>query len=877
MLRKLSLGLSSVVVLYLLILTTVAEARTINRDTGGKSIPVQAQTAALAQELRVHNVGNFWLSVTNRGIFGSQAGDYADPCTRRSAPSGEFPGGSGLSYLFQGAMWIGAIVGEGSEAETLVSVGNDGWFGDVIEYLPIEPFRARTIRPAGIQQGSCFIPFSDSAVSEQDFITAFADTCYDPIVCPNDPFDGQLKPIGLKVTQKSYAWSYDYAQDFVLFDYLVENINVKKLNNVYLALYLDPDVYSLSEDPGGFNDDVSGFLNSVPSFRCRDQFQDTINVAWVADNNGLSNCVSCRDNQIGVFLPNLSPTGITGTRVVKAPGNLQFSFNWWNSQGDKPSLDWGPWKLQNLLRRPQKFGEGVLGTPGGNASKYFMMSNGEFDYDQLSAALPIWSDSGWIPCPQGLCEDVADGYDTRYVLSFGPFNINPGQTLPLTLTYVAGADFHVSPSDWGNYVGKFTDPQAFQTYMASKDVSDFATNARWAGWVYDNPGVDTDSDGYKGKSRICEGETVYYEGDGIPDFQGPPPPSPPVLRFETSQGKVIVRWNGRHTEITPDYFSGEQDFEGYRIHLSRTGFPDDYALLDSYDKLDYKMYVYNPANQKWSLKMASLSADSITKIFANDNSCCYSDEQGGCTCVDTSLCKDPDAIGNNPLKWTKDYPFLYRGICESLLQITPSVEVRTGYKIYFERQDWNKGLFTTPDSIFKRVYEKEIKAGTITPADSEYYEYQYTIDSLTPSQPVFIAVTAFDFGNPQTSLSPLETSPLVNAKMVWPLAAPPTGTEGKKVVVYPNPYKITEAYLGENRSLPAGKLIHFRQLPGKCTIRIFTLDGDEVAIIRNEDATNSDITWDLISNNNQEVVAGIYIFHVESARGSQVGKFAVIK
>jgi hypothetical protein len=190
-----------------------------------------------------------------------------------------------------------------------------------------------------------------------------------------------------------------------------------------------------------------------------------------------------------------------------------------------------------------------------------------------------------------------------------------------------------------------------------------------------------------------------------------------------------------------------------------------------------------------------------------------------------------------------------------------------GDQVAFEAQDWNVLLDAIKDSV----------AVGKTPLDSEYYEYKFTIDSLSPSAPVYIAVTAFDFGNPQTNLAPLETSPLVNATLVWPLAAPPTGTIGKKVVVYPNPYKITETYFGENRSLPAGKLIHFRQLPGECTINIFTLDGDRVATIRNDDPNNSDITWNLISSNNQEVVAGIYIFQVESKSGNQIGKFAVIK
>jgi hypothetical protein len=46
-----------------------------------------------------HNVGNMWLRVSNFGFFGSGSGPY---------PSLEYPGGSGIDYLYQGSLWFGA-------------------------------------------------------------------------------------------------------------------------------------------------------------------------------------------------------------------------------------------------------------------------------------------------------------------------------------------------------------------------------------------------------------------------------------------------------------------------------------------------------------------------------------------------------------------------------------------------------------------------------------------------------------------------------------------------------------------------------------------------------------------------------------------------
>ncbi|MFA6909581.1 MAG: hypothetical protein WCQ59_00480 [Candidatus Cloacimonadaceae bacterium] len=109
-----------------------------------------------------HNVGNIWLRVSNYGFFGS--GDDAVP----QYPSLEYPGGSGVDYLYQASLWFGAkkqrrdssgrklywlqyppsskddYTYEGSELwnntltpllDTLVTVGFDG-DDDLYEFLP---------------------------------------------------------------------------------------------------------------------------------------------------------------------------------------------------------------------------------------------------------------------------------------------------------------------------------------------------------------------------------------------------------------------------------------------------------------------------------------------------------------------------------------------------------------------------------------------------------------------------------------------------------------------------------------------------------------------------------------------------------------------
>ena len=108
------------------------------------------------------------------------------------------------------------------------------------------------------------------------------------------------------------------------------------------------------------------------------------------------------------------------------------------------------------------------------------MSNGEFDYDQTNTA-----DHEWIQAhPQHIIDpithdtlathnwklenltyapDLANGYDTRYLLSWGPlgifdhvgpdgkdvYRLNPGEKFHMTIGYVAAPNFHTKDRPQG--------------------------------------------------------------------------------------------------------------------------------------------------------------------------------------------------------------------------------------------------------------------------------------------------------------------------------------------------------------------------------------------------------------------------------------------
>jgi hypothetical protein len=166
------------------------------------------------------------------------------------------------------------------------------------------------------------------------------------------------------------------------------------------------------------------------------------------------------------------------------------NFNWWVSNGNA-ALDFGP-RLAGTSEDPFFDFGGFLGTPTGDRNKYYMLSHIESDYDQINTGRDNSAD-GWLP-PTNYWEDLVNGADTKYLLSMGPIDINPGAIIRFAFAVVGGENFH---TDCYAYSTLFEpdDPSAF---YATLDFSDIGRNAVYAGWYYDNPGYDTDEDGYLG-------------------------------------------------------------------------------------------------------------------------------------------------------------------------------------------------------------------------------------------------------------------------------------------------------------------------------------------------------------------------------------------
>ncbi len=189
-----------------------------------------------------------------------------------------------------------------------------------------------------------------------------------------------------------------------------------------------------------------------------------------------------------------------------------------------------------------------------------------------------------------------------------------------------------------------------------------------------------------------------------------------------------------------------------------------------------------------------------------------------------------------------------------------------GYRIY-RSQGRN-------DSTYTMIWECGGNSGN--PVVNRYVD-----DKVQRGFAYYYYVTAYDDGsqNWEQPGKSLESGKYWNMMQrntpVYPYLPPDSTANASldNIKVIPNPYHdkaIKNNFPGEPNK------IMFINLPGKCTIRIYTLSGDLVKTLYHEDGTSQE-SWNQVSENNQLIFSGVYLYAVESDMGNKIGKFVIIR
>ncbi len=223
-----------------------------------------------------------------------------------------------------------------------------------------------------------------------------------------------------------------------------------------------------------------------------------------------------------------------------------------------------------------------------------------------------------------------------------------------------------------------------------------------------------------------------------------------------------------------------------------------------------------------------------------------------------------------------------------------------GYRVYFglDRQHPIRvAQFDLPDTTGFDTGLGAIRLATPRIVNGVPYHYTYSIGRLRDGFKYYGAVTSYDLGDEK--VVSLESGIGQNKFLAVPLAAP--GERAGGVVVFPNPYRVEARW--DQGTLVRDHYLWFANLPRRCALRIYTLDGDLVfeqrfdgGAYRGEGArglydprhdldtpppvlSGASYAWDLITRRGQAAATGLYLFAVEDLESGRVsrGKFLLVK
>ncbi len=364
--------------------------------------------------LGVHDAGDLYLP-----FCGPQFGNpIRYPSSGRDPETGDvlttltFPRGSNKGYLYFGVLLVGGVVGD----DTLVSEAYQQYYS-FCEFAPVDSLQG------GVQRAGDF--------ADDEFLSVTVDR-------PAEYVSGVL---GIGLTAHSYTWADTLYDNFAIIRYTIRNRNSLPITDGWVGFSVDGDVYFGAVGSEGYRDDYSGMLDTL---LYDDDPTSRVSIPYTIDNDG--DPVEGRWDSTAV-------RGAASIRLLEADFDVnRENFNWWVQF----YYDWytdeyfSPRRLGTAEDPLRPFGDtSTFGIPATDEMQYYLLSHPEIDYDGWEFAIHDSAD-GWVPAP-ALEADYFFGPDTRFLYSFGPFDLAPGDSLSFTIAVVLADNIHQEPLDYYTY------------------------------------------------------------------------------------------------------------------------------------------------------------------------------------------------------------------------------------------------------------------------------------------------------------------------------------------------------------------------------------------------------------------------------------------
>ncbi|NQV16607.1 hypothetical protein HQ531_14185 [bacterium] len=562
--------------LILLLVCSVALGRNkienLNKPAGDPGLNVKL----------VHKVGKVWTAVTNFGIFG----DADAP----ALPSMEWPGGTGVHYLWEGRLWVAADV-DGEKRSSHADYGN--------------------YELAGIAEWPLTL---GSGKSVEDSYAVYDDL--------NNDIQS-TESLGLQFRQRGLTWSTKDFDDFVIYEFEVERVedgdgySGGPLNDFYMSWCYDSDVGIEADPTSPHIDDLvdyDGWDGNNPAGQISYTVDVVHNVDW--DMDGVMETMEGYDDRgVPVAWHNIGSPSLPNPNWDEhgaQPDGFYDEYQVWLVE-DGPVITW---QTSVSFNYNGSVVTTVAGEPavldGETLTGYVFSRNMSYMYDGDDPATPefdtfqngvvpgviggrlIYTDYYKMYGAYGETED--DTYMRAYTHSWWNWESDPGTDKNkyeyMSGTHPASAGHKFMPHPFAIGAPTFdyrwlTATGPFYNF-AKGDVLEFV----YVGLVgHGLAGARTNSD----NSVIA-----YYTGSaGNPynptspsedvHYLLPVPPPVPVLKYSPMNLGVRLAWDNS-AEITPDPLLLVPDFEGYRVYRSAFT-PSNWELLAIFDNTDEYRYI----------------------------------------------------------------------------------------------------------------------------------------------------------------------------------------------------------------------------------------------------------------------------------------------
>jgi len=858
----------------------------------------------------VMNVGELHLNLTNFGLIGSQ---YSLLTTYSSAPSGQWPGGTGEEYLWAGGLWIGGIVNghpavstgqyeaEFRPGEDLLDTMYEARDGVITRPFPNPSAGGkRHPDPNADDDGDGRIDEEkldgydndgDSRVDE-DFgqigNQMLVCTMYDNTLLAREIYPDH-EPLGLRVVMEAYAWEDRLADDLVVLNYTITNVGSMDIENVYIGMFIDCDIGTRGQ-ANIENDDMVGYYSG--RVRASDGSFHSVSLAYMYDGAATNP------------LPGYFGVGFLGSSIR--------SFQHFTAE--------------------QPFERG--GDPTNDAERYDLLSRSEIDrnsiemeendYRFLIARGPYGRLASrrslrvrvLLVCGAGLNPLLKNGVEAARLLEGTYWDLDRDPTtgiigretyvckewLPIDIITRRNVIYLHDPDHWNGYCL----PSDYEFNLIKDEdltVDQYGNHCIWVN-------MDSCEECDRRSPVACSRDNRYIysywnckkshlslparlgcTGIGgresrVPWLAGGMAPPPPGMRLWARDNQVHVYWDDR-SEHAEDIFMEMADFESYRVWRAdlwdrplgtslENGPSSDlwqriaeYDLVNEYVRTqllvggavvtDTLPYGYNTGLEDIHYRPICLDDPQFVDLAAAMQSVVDADHQ--------------DRYQARPLLRDR-----YGDVVPGLEPLMP----------------W-QGYPTVLDTFFMAASREANPELDILPKRSRGF-YEFIDYHVHNGFQYFYSVTTTDHSldfsgdEPMISGEGLAGMPGTTFDYVSPSFPAQTSADrerhGNDIFVFPNP--ATQQALAEfqqyhpNEDDPTGLRIMFANLPNaRNLIQIFTLDGDLVAEIAHDGTGGvGQASWNLVTRQGQQIVSGMYLYVVQSDDNrfdDFTGKFVVIR